>query len=85
MGLTSRRKAKTRAEGKFCLNCDNRHGCRTEDPLCHGLTLREDERWLTGQQLMARRGLLETCRLCCHFRQCWSEQRYRKAVAKGAL
>ena len=29
MGLTTRAKQKSRAEGSFCLNCDNRHECTT--------------------------------------------------------
>jgi hypothetical protein len=40
----------------------------------------EDERSLSGKILMERRGLLRDCQLCSHFRLCWTEEAYKKAV-----
>jgi hypothetical protein len=40
----------------------------------------EDERPLSGKILMERRGLLRDCQLCLHFRLCWTEEAYMKAV-----
>ncbi len=65
---------------RLCLNCDNRHGCRTGQPICLGLEPEPDERYLSGRQLMTRRGLLPRCRRCGHFRQCWSTDKYYKAL-----
>ena len=67
--------------GGLCINCDNRHGCRTAAPLCASLTVKNAERWLAGKELMRQRGLLGKCRGCGHFRQCWGEEAYRRALA----
>jgi len=67
-------------QGGLCINCDNRHGCRTAAPLCESLPASGDERWLGGRELMRRRGLLGKCRGCGHFRQCWGEEAYRRAL-----
>ena len=63
---------------RFCINCDNRHGCRTEDPPCLAQDPAAGERLLPGKELMRRRGLLRLCRACGHFRQCWSEETFRR-------
>lgn len=67
-------------EGGFCLNCDNRHGCKTEQPLCESLTLDQAQRWVPGKELMRRRGMLDKCRNCGHFRKCWGADAYRRAL-----
>ena len=42
----------------------------------------EGERSLSGKKLMERRGLLKDCQLCLHFRLCWTDEAYKKAVKK---
>ena len=64
----------------ICINCYNQHGCLTEEPLCLLMKREEDERTLSGKKLMERRGLLKDCQLCLHFRLCWTEEAYKKAV-----
>ena len=64
----------------FCLNCDNRHGCKTEEPLCLKIEPRAAERFFSGKRLMVSRGVLCRCRRCGHFRQCWSTEKYRRAL-----
>lgn len=72
--------AQGKAVVRFCLNCDNRHGCKTEEPICLGLEPAAEERYISGQKLMARRGKLDLCQRCGHFRQCWSSDKYRRAT-----
>jgi hypothetical protein len=67
--------------GSFCLNCDNRHGCKGGLPPCQCLEREESEAGLRGKALMARRGLLRHCPACPLFRQCWTEEAYRRALA----
>jgi hypothetical protein len=44
---------------------------------------REDaEKSLSGKILMERKGLLKDCQRCSHFRLCWTEDAYRKAINK---
>ena len=66
----------------LCINCDNRHGCRTGDPLCFELELGPSERTLPGREVMLRRGLLRRCRRCGHFRQCWTEDAYSRSLLR---
>ena len=72
-----------KAVERFCLNCDNRHGCKTKKPVCVGIEPSGEERFMSGQKLMARRGLLLRCRRCGHFRQCWSSDKYRGALRRA--
>lgn len=66
---------------RLCLNCDNRHGCRTAAPPCESLERAPEEIYLSGKALMARRGLLLTCKTCGHFRRCWAAEPYQRALA----
>jgi hypothetical protein len=75
-----------RPEGRrrLCLNCDNRHGCRSETPVCLASDWEPEEKLLSGKAFMERRGLLPKCRECSLFRQCWSHERYcRKLRQQG--
>ena len=68
-------------ERRLCLNCDNRHGCRTPEPPCLRLPRADEERRLAGRALMQRRGLLARCPDCGHFRLCWRPADWRAAQA----
>lgn len=68
------------AKRRLCINCDNRHGCRSEQPACLTLRLTEAERRLSGQRLMVRRGLLGQCAACALFRRCWNGEAYRRQL-----
>lgn len=68
------------APRQLCLRCDNRHGCRTPEPLCLTLPRAPEERRLAGRALMARRGLLRRCAACALFTACWRPADYRAAV-----
>jgi len=74
---------KDRKPGRICISCDNRHGCRTPEPLCLRLERSDDERRLQGRSLMARRGLLAECEACCLFRRCWAPDEYRSRLQRG--
>ncbi len=69
------------ARGRTCLNCDNRHGCRTPQPRCLRLTREAAELYLRGKELMRRRGLLAACARCGLFKQCWRRAEYERALA----
>lgn len=67
---------------RLCLNCDNRHGCRSAQPTCLILRPTAAERPLSGQQLMFRRGLLGQCAACELFRRCWNSEAYRRQLLR---
>lgn len=64
----------------LCLDCDNRHGCRSAPPPCLAIERRPEERNLTGRALIRRRGRLPECRDCAHFRRCWELEDYERAL-----
>ena len=64
----------------FCLNCDNRHGCRTGTPYCLTALRNPDELDLRGKDLLRQRGLLRVCGRCKLFRQCWQRSQYERAL-----
>lgn len=64
---------------RVCIACDNRHGCLSPDPPCHAIARVPGETGLRGLDVMARRGLLDACRCCAFFRQCWGGEEHRAA------
>jgi hypothetical protein len=67
---------------RFCLGCDNRHGCRSAQAICLELERAPDEAAMPGRQFMRRRGLLAACAGCALLRRCWSDDDYRRALAE---
>jgi hypothetical protein len=70
---------------RLCLNCDNRHGCRTAAPLCLRIAREEGEDTLSGRELLAKHDRLDACPTCGLFRQCWSDATYRRARGHSQL
>ena len=68
----------------FCAGCDNRHGCRDGQAICLILERAPDEKRLRGKALMRKRGLLDRCPACAHFKRCWGASEYRKACEDTA-
>jgi len=52
----------------------------TDEPLCLLMKREDTEKSLSGKILMERKGLLKDCQSCSHFRLCWTEDAYRKAL-----
>jgi len=67
----------------YCLNCDNRHGCKGGLPPCLRLEREPDEKRLRGRDLMQRRGLLERCSRCRDYKICWAEGEFEAAIGRA--
>ena len=67
----------------YCINCDNRHGCKNGLPPCLRLERGPDEKRLRGKELMQRRGLMARCGRCRDFKGCWSQEDYEAAIGHG--
>jgi len=71
----------------FCINCDNRHGCKNGQPLCQTERFaRERTEGLFGKAMMHRLGELEMCAACNYFKQCWKREEFdrkRKTAGRG--
>jgi hypothetical protein len=70
--------AKTRSG--FCINCDNRHGCKSKTPPCIVLMTREHAGRTTGKEYLVERGMIDECLSCPFFRSCWNGDDYDRAA-----
>ena len=66
----------------FCLNCDNRHGCKTGLPECLRQTREPGEERLSGREIMKRRAMLAKCAGCPEFRRCYGPGEYESALGE---
>ncbi len=71
------RDAKTRSG--FCINCDNRHGCKSKTPPCIAMMTKEHAVRTAGKQYLIERGMLDECLACAFFRSCWNGDDYDRA------
>lgn len=60
----------------FCINCDNRHGCKSRTPPC--LVQMEEDKVTgkSGRQYLVERDQTDKCRDCPFLRSCWTEEEY---------
>ncbi len=65
----------------FCLNCDNRHGCKNGLPPCLRRRREPGEERLRGREFMKRRGWVEDCAACKDFGACYGPGEYEAALA----
>ena len=65
----------------YCINCDNKHGCKTRTPPCIAAMSRDGIRGKAGKQYLMESGQVTACRACGFFRSCWREEEYERTVA----
>jgi len=58
---------------RLCLNCDNRHGCKTPEPACLMWPRTPAEARLTGKAFMAARNAVAVCTACPLWRACYRQ------------
>jgi hypothetical protein len=62
----------------YCINCDNRHGCKSKDPPCI-VELAENciiDR--PGKQYLIEQKKTDKCKDCSFFRTCWNVEDYNR-------
>lgn len=60
----------------FCIDCDNRHGCKSGTPPCVVGMEEEGIRDKSGRQYLIELNETGRCRGCPFFRSCWTEEEY---------
>ena len=66
----------------YCINCDNRHGCKSKTPPCimemaeHGVSGRSGKQYLTECEG------LHLCKDCPFFRSCWNPEDYNRLAGQ---
>ncbi len=74
------RQALTGEEMGYCINCDNKHGCKSGIPPCIGEMTKNGVTRVSGKQYLIEAGRIERCRDCPFFRSCWDSEEYEKLV-----
>lgn len=64
----------------FCIDCDNRHGCKSRTPPCLVLMAEDGTTDQSGRQYLIERKQTDNCRDCPFLRSCWTEEEYDKAI-----
>ncbi len=68
----------------FCINCDNRHGCKSDMPACLELMKRAGVKDARGKTYLKSLKKLDLCEVCSFFRSCWRESEYRREISAAA-
>lgn len=63
-------------KGGYCLNCDNKHGCKTETPPCLMAMMEENITDMNGKDYLIKTKRLSECKECPFFRTCWRAGEY---------
>ncbi len=64
----------------YCINCDNRHGCKSGTPPCIGEMAKHGVTDRSGKRYLIETGRIERCRECSFFRSCWDSEEYEALV-----
>lgn len=64
----------------FCINCDNRHGCKSQAPLCITEMMENNVADMAGKQYMVQQKKVDNCRSCPFFRSCWRMEEYNRLL-----
>jgi len=62
----------------FCINCDNRHGCRSKTPPCIVLMRKDEIKDTCGKEYLKSKKELKLCKECVFFYSCWNDSEYQK-------
>jgi hypothetical protein len=60
----------------FCINCDNKHGCKSGAPPCIVEMSRNNISRMSGKLYLINERRAEKCRECSFFRSCWNAEEY---------
>ncbi|HOE16750.1 MAG TPA: hypothetical protein PLX02_11290 [Syntrophorhabdaceae bacterium] len=62
----------------YCINCDNRHGCKSQTPPCIAAMMENNVIGVSGKQYLVEKNMAHKCRDCSFFRSCWSMEEYNQ-------
>jgi hypothetical protein len=64
----------------FCINCDNRHGCKSQTPPCITEMMENDVANMSGKHYFVAKNKTDACRDCSFFRSCWKMEEYNRLM-----
>ena len=48
----------------FCMNCDNRHGCKSKTPPCIDMMRKDKVKGMRGKEYLKKENKLQLCKKC---------------------
>jgi hypothetical protein len=63
-------------EKGFCINCDNKHGCKSRTPPCILEMEKHNVTADSGKLYLIESAKTEKCMECDFFRSCWNTEEY---------
>ena len=60
----------------YCINCDNKHGCKSKTPPCIDEMTEENVTGVSGKQYLVEQNKTVKCLDCPFFRLCWNSEEY---------
>ncbi|OPY82241.1 MAG: hypothetical protein A4E65_00889 [Syntrophorhabdus sp. PtaU1.Bin153] len=67
----------------YCINCDNRHGCKSKTPPCITEMIENCVRNTSGKRYLIELNKIDKCRDCPFFRSCWKAEEYRRLTVSS--
>lgn len=64
----------------YCLNCDNRHGCKSRTPPCIDVMMKHKVKKMSGKQYLIETNETDRCKDCPFLRTCWKASEYARFV-----
>jgi hypothetical protein len=74
------KKVPVEADKKFCINCDNRHGCKSGTPPCIGEMVKNNISGWSGKDYLMKANKIHRCQDCPFFRSCWTMEEYGRII-----
>ncbi len=66
---------------QYCINCDNRHGCKSGTPPCIAEMDKDGVKGKAGKEYLLEQGRIARCGACDFFRSCWNPEEHRRMVS----
>ena len=63
---------------RYCINCDNRHGCKSKTPPCLTEMMEHNITGISGKRYLIENGKTDLCKGCPFFRSCWKMEEYNR-------
>ena len=68
----------------YCINCDNRHGCKSGMPPCLAHMAERGVKGASGREFMIGAHRINECEACPFLRSCWNSEEYDRSVRAGS-
>jgi len=64
----------------YCINCDNKHGCKSRTPPCIDEMAKNGVKGVGGKHYFIEQKKTHNCPDCPFFRSCWNEEEFDRSA-----